>query len=54
VSRWLVLAAGLVGSLAFALALAVLLELVDPVLLSPRQLEDIASLPVLGSLPRIV
>jgi uncharacterized protein involved in exopolysaccharide biosynthesis len=52
-SRWLILAGGLGASLALAIALAVLLELVDPVLLSARQLEEIASLPVLGSLPRI-
>jgi uncharacterized protein involved in exopolysaccharide biosynthesis len=53
VSRWLVAAGGLGASLALALALAVLLELVDPVLISNRQLEEIAELPVLGSLPRI-
>ena len=53
VSRWLIGAGGLAASFGLALALAVLLELVDPVLLSNRQLEDIAELPVLGSLPRI-
>jgi uncharacterized protein involved in exopolysaccharide biosynthesis len=54
VSRWVVLLGGVVGSLGVALLIAFLLELVDPVLLSARQLEDIAELPVLGSLPRIV
>jgi uncharacterized protein involved in exopolysaccharide biosynthesis len=53
VSRWLVAAGGIGASLALAIALALLLELVDPVLLSNRQLEEIAELPVLGSLPRI-
>ncbi len=54
VSRWMILLGGVAGSLGVALLLAFLLELVDPVLLSTRQLEDIAELPVLGSLPRIV
>jgi uncharacterized protein involved in exopolysaccharide biosynthesis len=53
VSRWLVLLCGLGGSLMLAVAVGVLLELVDPVLIDSRQLEDIAELPVLGSLPRI-
>jgi uncharacterized protein involved in exopolysaccharide biosynthesis len=53
VSRWLVLLSGLAGALGLAVAIGVLLELVDPVLIDSRQLEDIAELPVLGSLPRI-
>jgi uncharacterized protein involved in exopolysaccharide biosynthesis len=53
VSRWLVLLFGVAGSLVVSLAVAVLLELIDPVLIDARQLEDIGELPVLGSLPRI-
>jgi uncharacterized protein involved in exopolysaccharide biosynthesis len=53
VSRWLVLLFGIAGSLGLALAVGVLLEMIDPVVVSTRQLEDIAELPVLGSLPRI-
>ena len=51
--RWVVLLAGAGATLALSLALAVLLELVDPVVVSARQLEGIAEHPVLGSLPRI-
>ena len=53
VSRWLVLLCGVAGSLVLALAVGVLLELLDPVLIDARQLEDIGEMPVLGSLPRI-
>jgi uncharacterized protein involved in exopolysaccharide biosynthesis len=53
VPRSLVFLGGVAGSLALAIFVALLLELADPVLVSARQLEDIASLPVLGSLPRI-
>jgi len=50
---WLIGLGGVGASFGLALALAVLLELVDPVLLSPRQLEGVAERPVLGSLPKI-
>jgi uncharacterized protein involved in exopolysaccharide biosynthesis len=53
IPRAMVLLGGLAGSLALAILVALVLELADPVLVSPRQVEDIASLPVLGSLPRI-
>ena len=53
VSRWLVLLCGVAGSLFAALAVGVLLELLDPVVIDARQLEDIGELPVLGTLPRI-
>jgi uncharacterized protein involved in exopolysaccharide biosynthesis len=44
---------GLMVTLALSAGLAVLLELVDPVVVSARQLEGIVGLPLLGSLPRI-
>jgi len=45
---------GLMVTLALSAGLAVLLELVDPVVVSARQLEGIVGLPLLGSLPRIL
>jgi uncharacterized protein involved in exopolysaccharide biosynthesis len=52
-SRWLLLAVGVALSAGLALGVALLLELVDPVVLNARQLEDLIDRPVLGSLPRI-
>lgn len=52
-SRWLLLAAGIAASLGMAVGVALLLELVDPVALSTRQLEEAIDRPVLGSLPRV-
>jgi uncharacterized protein involved in exopolysaccharide biosynthesis len=52
-SRLKYLAAGLAASLAAAAAIGILLELLDPVLLSIRQVEESSELPVLGSVPRI-
>lgn len=51
VPRWMIAAAGVAASLGLALAVAVLLELVDPVVVSMSQLERIAEGPCLGSLP---
>lgn len=51
--RWHLVAGGVMGALVLAFGIAVLLELVDPVIVSTRQLETIAEQPVLGSLPRI-
>ncbi len=53
VGRGLVLAGGVVGSLFLALGVAVLLELIDPVVVSVGQIEALAGTPHLGSLPRI-
>lgn len=50
--RWMIAAAGVAGTLALALASAVLLELFDPVVVNARQLEQLSSHPVLGSVPR--
>jgi uncharacterized protein involved in exopolysaccharide biosynthesis len=50
---WQLLAGGLGASLALTLGIAVLLELIDPVVLDAAQLEALAGQPVLGSLPRI-
>lgn len=44
---------GLMAAFALSGGVAVLLELVDPVVVSARQLEGIMELPLLGSLPRI-
>lgn len=51
--RWLLAALGMGGSVGLALVLAVLLELVDPVVVSPRQLEGLVDRPVLGSFPNV-
>jgi len=47
------LAAGLVAALGLAGMVGIALELIDPVLVTPRQLERESGLPVLGSVPRI-
>jgi len=52
--RSIVLAGGVGATLAAAFGLAILLELVDPVVLAARQLESIADRPALGAIPRIV
>jgi len=52
-SRLVLGAAGIAGSLGLALGIALLLELVDPVVLNVRQLEGLIDRPVLGSLPRV-
>lgn len=51
--RWIVVLGGIAGSVALALAIAVLLELVDPVIVGPRQIEKLSNRPVLGSLPNV-
>jgi uncharacterized protein involved in exopolysaccharide biosynthesis len=52
-AMWLTLAVGLFGTIALALGSAVLLELVDPVIVSLDQLHRITEHAVLGSLPEI-
>jgi len=51
--RWIVLVVGLGATLAFAVGLAVLFELLDPVIVIARQLESIAERPALGAVPQI-
>lgn len=51
--RWMMLVGGLAATLGLMLGLAVLLELVDPVVVGAGQLERLAERPVLGSLPRV-
>ncbi len=52
-SRWKVIAAGLVASVALSLVLAILLELVDAVVVNAGHLEALSDKPVLGSVPRV-
>jgi uncharacterized protein involved in exopolysaccharide biosynthesis len=52
-SRLLYLAAGFVASLGFAVGVAFLLEVFDPVLLTPDQIEAEFGVAVLGSAPRV-
>src|SRR5262249_6161347 len=52
-SRLKYLAVGLVAALGLGSAVGIALELLDPVLVTPRQLERESGLPVLGSVPRI-
>jgi uncharacterized protein involved in exopolysaccharide biosynthesis len=50
---WLFLLGGVVGSLGLALGIALLLELLDPVLVSTSGLEAATGAPVLGTVPRM-
>jgi hypothetical protein len=43
--------AGVVGSLGLAAAVALLLELIDPVLIGVRQIEKLGERPVVGTVP---
>lgn len=52
--RWMLAAAGVVASVCLALGVMLLLELVDPVIVSTRQLERLADGACLGSLPQHV
>jgi uncharacterized protein involved in exopolysaccharide biosynthesis len=52
-TRLTYLAAGIAASLAGAIGIAVLLELVDPVIVSASQIEEELALPVLGSVGRV-
>ena len=51
---WIFLAVGSALSLSLAMAVVVLLELRDPVLVSASGLEAAAGVPVLGSIPHMV
>ena len=53
-SRLTYLAAGLLASLACALGIGIVLETLDPVILTTRQLEQVADLPALGSVRMII
>ena len=53
ISRVVLGAAGVAASLGLPVAIALLLELLDPVVLNARQLESLLDRPVLGSLPRV-
>ena len=52
-ARWTVLIAGVLASFGLSLAVGVLLETLDPVLVTPDQLESASGLNVLGSVPRL-
>lgn len=52
-SQLKILLAGVAASLAMALAIGVLLELVDPVVVASEQLEQICERPLLGSVPQL-
>jgi uncharacterized protein involved in exopolysaccharide biosynthesis len=51
--RWKYAGLGGLASLALSLGVGILLEIRDPVLVTADQLESVAELPVLGSVPRI-
>ncbi len=53
IPRWLVALGGLAASIALAVAIAFLLELIDPVVLGARQIHKHDGSPVLGSLPYV-
>jgi uncharacterized protein involved in exopolysaccharide biosynthesis len=52
-ARWKFLALGLVASLGLSVWLGLVLEMTDPVLLTPGQVEAAGEIPVLASVPRI-
>jgi uncharacterized protein involved in exopolysaccharide biosynthesis len=49
--RWLVLLAGLALTAGLAIAVAMLFELIDPVVIGQRQIEKLSDRPILGTLP---
>src|SRR5262249_30104625 len=51
--RSLILVAGLGGSVALAIAVAVLLELIDPVVIGASQVAKLSDRPVLGTVPLV-
>jgi len=51
--RWKLMSAGGAATLAFALLLGVVLELLDAVIVGQKQLETLTEKPMLGSIPRI-
>jgi succinoglycan biosynthesis transport protein ExoP len=51
--RWQVGVMGLAGTIALSLGIAVLLELVDPVMVGVAQLEAVTDWPLIGSLPHV-
>jgi len=52
-ARWKILFLGVVAAFGASVAVGILLELVDPVVVNSRQLESIVERPVLGSIPTI-
>jgi uncharacterized protein involved in exopolysaccharide biosynthesis len=53
VPRWMVLFAGIAASIGLAVVVAVLLELIDPVIVGQRQLTRMSDRPVLGTVPHV-
>ncbi|MEM7410555.1 MAG: hypothetical protein AAF430_10015 [Myxococcota bacterium] len=51
--RWMIALIGFAASIALALGIAVLLELIDPVVATARHLENLSEGPILGTLPHI-
>jgi uncharacterized protein involved in exopolysaccharide biosynthesis len=52
-ARWKMLLLGVVAAFGASVAIGILLEFVDPVVVNSRQLESIVERPVLGSIPTI-
>jgi polysaccharide biosynthesis transport protein len=50
---WMIAAAGLIGSVGLAVAIAGLLELIDPVVIGIRQVEKLSDRPLLGTIPHV-
>ena len=51
--RWMILLAGLAGTVALAVGVAVLLELIDPVVIGASQIGKLSDRPVLGTVPLV-
>jgi uncharacterized protein involved in exopolysaccharide biosynthesis len=51
--RWMIALAGVGGTLGLAVAVAALLELVDPVVIGVRQITKLSDRPVLGTVPYV-
>jgi protein tyrosine kinase modulator len=51
--RWMIFLAGIVGTVGLAGAVAILLELIDPVVVGARQVTKLSDRPVLGTVPLV-
>jgi polysaccharide biosynthesis transport protein len=51
--RWMIFLAGIAGTIGLAGALAILLELIDPVIVGARQVAKLSDRPVLGTVPLV-
>jgi len=51
--RWMIALGGVAGSIGFAVAVAALLELIDPVVIGASQVAKLSNKPILGTVPLV-